>query len=88
MVETFGGTFRLRLMQGNLPPNMVRVPTTKPYFVLTGFNPPEFEVPQFVIDRYEVTNREFLEFVANGGYGRQEFWEHLTFIADGEEVSW
>jgi len=88
LVETFGGTFRLRLMQGNLPPNMVRVPTTKPYFVLTGFNPPEFEVPQFVIDRYEVTNREFLEFVENGGYGRQEFWGHLTFIAGGEEASW
>ena len=86
--ETFGGTFRLRLLQGSLPPNMVRVPTTKPYFVLIGFNPPEYEVPQFVIDRYEVTNREFLEFVESGEYGRQDFWEQLTFMADGEEISW
>ncbi|MGA2354974.1 MAG: SUMF1/EgtB/PvdO family nonheme iron enzyme [Terriglobales bacterium] len=32
------------------------------------------EVPDFAIDRYKVTNRQYLEFVAAGGYDIQAFW--------------
>lgn len=32
------------------------------------------EVPAFEIDRYKVTNGQFLEFIAAGGYQRREFW--------------
>jgi ergothioneine biosynthesis protein EgtB len=32
------------------------------------------DVPSFEIDRYKVTNRQFLEFVAAGGYETREFW--------------
>jgi formylglycine-generating enzyme required for sulfatase activity/dienelactone hydrolase len=41
----------------------------------------------FWIDRYEVTNAQFQEFVDANGYGRKEFWPH-TFIEDGNEISW
>jgi formylglycine-generating enzyme required for sulfatase activity/dienelactone hydrolase len=30
----------------------------------------------YLIDRHEVTNREFARFVTAGGYTRQEFWTH------------
>ncbi len=31
-------------------------------------------VPSFVIDRYKVTNGQYAEFIAAGGYARREFW--------------
>jgi gamma-glutamyl hercynylcysteine S-oxide synthase len=34
------------------------------------------EVPAFAIDQYKVTNHEFLEFIAAGGYHTPEFWIH------------
>jgi iron(II)-dependent oxidoreductase len=32
------------------------------------------DVPAFVIDRYKVTNRQYLEFVAGGGYDTRSLW--------------
>jgi gamma-glutamyl hercynylcysteine S-oxide synthase len=32
------------------------------------------EVPSFEIDQYEVTNRQYLEFMAAGGYETRAFW--------------
>lgn len=32
------------------------------------------QVPAFAIDQYKVTNRQYLEFIAAGGYERREFW--------------
>ena len=32
------------------------------------------DVPAFEIDRYKVTNRQYLEFVVAGGYERRAFW--------------
>jgi eukaryotic-like serine/threonine-protein kinase len=48
--------------------------------------PPE-NIPQFWIDRYEVTNREFKEFVDHGGYANRAFWKH-TFVKGGRTLSW
>ncbi len=32
------------------------------------------EVPAFAIDRYKVTNRQYLAFLADGGYDQRELW--------------
>jgi iron(II)-dependent oxidoreductase len=32
-------------------------------------------VPEFSIDAYAVTNRDYLEFVESGGYGKRELWD-------------
>lgn len=37
------------------------------------------DLPPFYIDRFEVTNREFREFVDAGGYSRAELWQDLPF---------
>ena len=42
---------------------------------------------EYLIDRYEVTNQEFKEFVDAGGYERQQYWEY-PFERNGFEVSW
>jgi len=41
----------------------------------------------FFIDRYEVTNKQFKEFVDRGGYRNQEYWKH-DFKKDGKVISW
>lgn len=43
--------------------------------------------PAFLIDKYEVTNRQFKDFVVRGGYDSPEFWEH-EFIEDGKVIGW
>ena len=42
---------------------------------------------EFLIDRYEVSNSQFKEFVDAGGYREPRFWEHLEFIRDGTTLS-
>jgi formylglycine-generating enzyme required for sulfatase activity len=44
-------------------------------------------VEAFLIDKYEVTNRQFKEFVDAGGYRRIEFWKE-PFLKDGQAISW
>jgi formylglycine-generating enzyme required for sulfatase activity len=36
----------------------------------------------FFVDTYEVTNREYKEFVDGGGYGTREYWKN-ELIKDG-----
>jgi len=64
--------------QGSLPPGMVRV---------AGADTPVGKIDDFYIDRYEVTNKQFKEFVKAGGYRDQKFWKH-KFVRDGRELTW
>ena len=43
------------------------------------------DVPGFWIDRHEVTNRQFKEFVDAGGYQRSEYWKH-PFLKNGQRA--
>ena len=46
---------------------------------LAGFSRPServVELRDFFIDRYEVSNRDFEQFVRDGGYRRRELWKH------------
>ena len=45
------------------------------------------DAADYWIDKYEVTNRQFKEFVDAGGYEKQEFWKE-PFIKDGKQLSW
>ena len=49
--------------------------------------PPGEAVPAFLIDKYEVTNAGFLNFVAAGGYRDQTFWPE-TLIVNGKPSPW
>jgi dienelactone hydrolase len=44
------------------------------------------DVPDFFLDRHEVSNREYQLFVDAGGYERPERWD--PFVEDGTEVDW
>ncbi len=45
-----------------------------------------YKLPAFYVDRFEVRNREYQEFVDAGGYEKTEYWTE-KFVGDGKELS-
>jgi formylglycine-generating enzyme required for sulfatase activity/tRNA A-37 threonylcarbamoyl transferase component Bud32 len=69
------------------PPGMVFVKGSE--YRLAGWSRPSDRVVKlddFFIDRYEVSNREFEQFVRAGGYRHREFWKH-PFVDAGKTLS-
>jgi formylglycine-generating enzyme required for sulfatase activity/dienelactone hydrolase len=53
-----------------------------------SMNPfPSVEIEGFWLDKTEVTNRQFKEFVDAGGYQKREYWQE-PFVKDGRPVTW
>ncbi|NHZ73787.1 MAG: SUMF1/EgtB/PvdO family nonheme iron enzyme [Nitrospirae bacterium] len=53
-----------------------------------GFrNEEPVDVPAFWLDKYEVSNRQYKEFVAAGGYENRDYWKHVFEDEDGD-LSW
>jgi len=48
---------------------------------------PELDLPDYWIDQYEVTNRQFKAFVDAGGYQKRDYWKN-EFARDGKRLSW
>ncbi len=74
--------------QASAPAGMVAVSGDKweNYIALVGWAGP-YQLPNFYIDRYEVTNRDFQKFVDAGGYEKPEYWKE-KFVQNGRELSW
>ena len=70
------------------PAGMVRVEGQPwgDYIGFVGMVGP-YRMPTFYVDRDEVTNREYQEFVDHGGYENREYWKQ-PFIRDGRQLSW
>ena len=67
---------------------MVLIPGSQGTVDLTGFlTEDQVGLPPFAIDRYEVTNRRFKEFIDAGGYTNRELWKH-AMVSDGRALSW
>ncbi|MBN2365524.1 MAG: hypothetical protein EH225_06025 [Calditrichaeota bacterium] len=62
------------IIQGSQPADMIHIPETD-------------NIPAFLIDKYEVTNKQFKEFIDSGGYQNQKFWK-IPFVKTGKEISW
>jgi pimeloyl-ACP methyl ester carboxylesterase len=62
---------------------MVRVPGGS----VSVFGLDDMDVSAFLIDRYEVTNRQFTRFVDAGGYLKREYWKQ-DFERGGRRLSW
>ena len=70
------------------PKGMVPVPAVhyEDYvWSIGGLGP--FDLPAFYIDRFEVTNQQYQDFVDNGGYQKREYWKE-KLLRDGKELSW
>jgi len=68
--------------------NMVFVPGGE-YTIVSWslYDLPSVRLNDFHIDKYEVSNSEYKEFIIAGGYLKKEFWKH-PFIKDGKEIPW
>ena len=69
-------------LAGETPRTEVRVPGTQ--LLMDGAQVP---LADFHIGRYEVTNREYQEFVEAGGYTQRDLWE-FPFVLDGRQLGW
>jgi tRNA A-37 threonylcarbamoyl transferase component Bud32 len=56
---------------------------------IPGWTPPDLgvELGPYRLGRYEVTNREYKEFVDAGGYEKRGYWTE-PFVENGREISW
>ena len=71
-----------------IPVEMVRVSGGDLNVFYPGFEHVKpIPLGDYLMDRYEVTNREFKRFVDSGGYRRQELWNR-PFVKAGRELPW
>jgi formylglycine-generating enzyme required for sulfatase activity/predicted Ser/Thr protein kinase/dienelactone hydrolase len=85
-----GTTLNLSLAaSGKIPEGMVRIPGGHVEVVISGVerSPSEVQIPDYWMDRYEVSNKQFKEFVDAGGYRNHEFWKQ-PMIEDGRVLTW
>jgi eukaryotic-like serine/threonine-protein kinase len=68
---------------GSLPPGMVRVPAGTA--VVSTLD--EVSVGRFAIDRLEITNGQFKEFVDRGGYRQRQYWK-VAFARGARTLTW
>jgi formylglycine-generating enzyme required for sulfatase activity len=73
---------------GAAPPGMVRVPAGALQARYGGIGILKVSrLDEFLMDRYEVTNRQFREFVDHGGYAKRDYWR-IPVRKDGRVLSW
>jgi serine/threonine protein kinase/dienelactone hydrolase len=70
--------YRVLDANGKLPPKMVRV---------LGAKTDIGQVDDFLIDKYEVTNKQYKEFVDGGGYHNRTYWK-TKFVKAGRALTW
>lgn len=71
-----------------MPERMVFVPGGE--YRLVGWERPtdrRVDLHDYFIDKYEVTNEEYTEFINAGGYVKREFWTH-PIVKDGKTIAW
>jgi formylglycine-generating enzyme required for sulfatase activity/dienelactone hydrolase/tRNA A-37 threonylcarbamoyl transferase component Bud32 len=73
---------------GSIPPEMVHVPGASTPIEIPGVDHlPDVQLGDYLIDRTEVTNRDFKRFVDAGGYRNRDLWRHPV-LKDGRTLSW
>jgi len=75
------------IKRDSIPPNMIKVPGGEHSVFILGRSYEDIILGDYLIDKYEVTNKQFKYFIESGGYQRPEFWKY-KFIKDGEIISW
>ena len=73
-----GDLLRVLDKKGSIPPGMVRVP---------GAETEVGKLSDFFIDKYEVTNKQYKEFLNSGGYRNRKYWKQ-KFTKEGRELPW
>ncbi len=84
IASDYQDTFYRKLFpEGTIPEAMVYVDGFGDEVVSNHFG----EKNGFFMDKYEVTNKQYKEFVDQGGYRNPQFWKQ-PFLMDGRELTW
>lgn len=70
---------------GSLPENMVRVPKKVTDMYIVGLE--QYggkEVGEFLVDKYEVSNKQFKAFMDDGGYRNKKYWNYPIYSNEKE----
>ena len=81
------GAFDL-IPEEDLPAEMVYVPAGQFIPAIAGSGTNFVPVEAFLIDKSEVSNLEFKEFVDAGGYSNPSFWTDMEFDFEGDLLDW
>jgi dienelactone hydrolase len=68
------------------PSGMVHIAGADVEVFLPGLEHLAIQLPEYFIDKYELTSRQFKSFVDSGGYSDRRYWEH-PFVLEGPEIS-
>ena len=90
----FPTTLKLKLDSiGKYPENMVKVSESTSHMLIVGLEKYGGEqekgiyVNEFLMDKYEVTNKDFKTFVDSGGFNNKKYWDYPVY-AEGKEIPW
>ncbi len=73
---------------GVLPENMVRVPSQiAPVINMGRIKYKGKIVGEFLVDRFEVTNKEYKRFLDAGGYSKRNYWKYPIYSGE-KEIPW
>ncbi len=73
--------------EGSLPANMVRIPAKNtPMYIVGLESNGNKDVPSFLMDKYEVTNKDYKAFMDAGGYSNKKFWNNIIY-QNGKEIA-
>jgi len=83
------GIWHTRLRRsGEIPDDMEAVPAGGFPLFLPGLDHmPTEPTAAFLMDRHPVTNRQFKQFLDDGGYAREEFWRE-PFLSGDRTLAW
>jgi dienelactone hydrolase len=73
--------------ENDLPPRTLKVPLSAPSYLVDWLQIEPVSGPDFLMDQYEVTNREYRKFVDAGGYRKQQYWKQPMQM-EQKLVSW
>ncbi len=73
--------------EGGVPHEMVVVPGGRIGLGYPVEQAPAAQVDDFLIDRHEVTNEEYMKFVKAGGYRNRALWKQ-PFVKDRRTIPW
>ncbi len=79
----------IRLREEDLPGEMVWIGAWK--FEIPSPSSDQttvIESPAYLMDKYEVTNEQFKQFVDQGGYTNRDYWRESQFLKEGRNISW
>ncbi|MBT4519135.1 MAG: SUMF1/EgtB/PvdO family nonheme iron enzyme [Halieaceae bacterium] len=71
----------------DVPEGMVYIPGGEFLPAITGEGLTSYVLSPYYIDKYEVTNKQFKQFVDAQGYKNPRYWQDTTFINDGRTLS-